>query len=193
MSDLQNKIITIISKGEQAGTYGPVMKIKDENNLTYSVYKTKQDGTVSAAWQSMPDINDVVQIGYVEEVKDHPEHGKVTYRTIRSFNKDVGEGHNNYQQQNPQPVKEKTMGNQETNWNRIGMIKGMNNLVGSRLASGTSPDEVLKEIPAYMEIVNAIEQTVDQSLIGNNNPVGQLEEPLPTIQVQDIDVSDIPF
>lgn len=195
MGELQNKVITIVSKEEKEGPFGPLVKIKDENNLTYSVYKNKKDGTVSAAWNDMPSISEVVQIGYVEEVKQHPEHGQVTYRTIRNFNKDIGQGVSNYQKQNPKPVNN-TMQKEETNWTKIGMIKGMNNLAGSRLAAGAKPEEVLKEVPVYMDIVSQIEQAVDQSLIGPNNPVGDTSwDGLPTIQQgsEDINVDDIPF
>lgn len=88
-NDLLNRTITVSGKEEKLQGGKPVMKIKDEKGLTYTVYKTKQDGTESVAWGQIPDLNTATQIGYVEEVKQHPEHGSITYRTIRNFNPDL--------------------------------------------------------------------------------------------------------
>lgn len=89
--DLINKVITVSGKEEKMQGGKPVMKIKDQDNLTYTVYKIKQDGTESAAWKAMPSLEDVVQIGFVEQ-KGEYEGKPVTYRTIRVFNKDIGNG-----------------------------------------------------------------------------------------------------
>lgn len=89
--ELINKVITVSGKEEKMQGGKPVMKIKDQDNLTYTVYKTKQDGTESAAWKAMPSLEDVVQIGFVEQ-KGEYEGKPVTYRTIRVFNKDIGNG-----------------------------------------------------------------------------------------------------
>ena len=103
MSDnkLLNKAITISAKEEKLQGRKPVMKLKDEKGLTYTVYKTKQDGSTSVAWEQVQELSvgDTVQIGYVEDLGDYQ--GKaVTYRTIRNFNKDIGEGVKNYNQNN---------------------------------------------------------------------------------------------
>lgn len=95
---LLNKAITISAKEEKLQGNKPVMKLKDEKGLTYTVYKTKQDGSISVAWEQIQELSvgDTVQIGYVEDLGDYQ--GKtVTYRTIRNFNKDIGEGIKNYQ------------------------------------------------------------------------------------------------
>jgi hypothetical protein len=91
---LLNKAITLSAKEEKLQGGKPVIKIKDEKGLTYTVYKLKQDGSTSVAWEQIQSLNvgDAVQISYTEEIKDSPQYGKVTYRTIRAFNKDIGEG-----------------------------------------------------------------------------------------------------
>ena len=102
MNDLQNKVITIASKEEKAGTFGAMMKIKDEQGLTYSVFKTKKDGTTSVAWENMPSVGDIVQVGYAEEDKEY-EGKPYKQRTIRSFNADIGNGVANTQKQRSEP------------------------------------------------------------------------------------------
>lgn len=91
---LLNKAITISAREDKLQGGKPVAKIKDEKGLTYTVYKTKQDGSVSIAWEQLQEIEigHTIQIGYVEEIVDSPQYGKVTYRTIRNFNKDIGNG-----------------------------------------------------------------------------------------------------
>lgn len=95
---LLNKAITISGKEEKLQGGKPVIKLKDEKGLTYTVYKTKQDGSVSVAWEQLSELNlgDTVQIGYVEDIGAF-EGKPVTYRTIRNFNKDIGEGTQRYQ------------------------------------------------------------------------------------------------
>lgn len=99
-NELINKVVTIKAKEERIQGGKSVMKIKDEQGLTYTVYKTKQDGTVSAAWNQLPDLEDTVQIGFVEQ-KGEYEGKPVTYRTIRVFNKDIGNGVANAKAQTP--------------------------------------------------------------------------------------------
>lgn len=45
----------------------------------------------------------------------------------------------------------------EPNWDKIGTIKGMNNLAGSMLASGKSPEEVLGALKTLKQIVDEID------------------------------------
>lgn len=93
MNELQNKVITISAKEEKLQGGKPVMKIKDEKNLVYTVYKFKQDGNVSAAWSQLEKISvgQQLQIAFVEQQGDY-EGKPVTYRTIRNFNTDIGGG-----------------------------------------------------------------------------------------------------
>jgi len=67
MSDkLINAVIQLTSKEEKAGKFGPMAKIKDEKGLTYTVYKTKKDGTVSVAWEQLQklSVGDMVQVSF---------------------------------------------------------------------------------------------------------------------------------
>ena len=103
--ELINKVIVVSAKEEKLANGKPVMKVKDEKGLTYSVWKFKQDGKESVAWGKIPDLGVTTQIGYVENVKQDPEHGATTYRTIRTFNEDIGQGVANHKVQGatPQP------------------------------------------------------------------------------------------
>lgn len=93
MSDLSNDVTAIASKTEQPGKFGPSMKIIGENKKTYWVNKFNKDGTVSKAWEKMPDVGDTVQISYQGTMKPKPE-GKGEYesRTVRFFDSDIGNG-----------------------------------------------------------------------------------------------------
>ena len=98
---LINAVIQLASREEKTGKFGPMAKIKDEKGLTYTVYKTKKDGAVSVAWEQLRalSVGDVVQVGFAEEVVQHPEHGTYTARTIRNFDRDIGNGMANTQAQ----------------------------------------------------------------------------------------------
>jgi hypothetical protein len=87
---LLNKVITISAKEEKLSQYGAMVKIKDENNLTYTVYQKKRDGSISTAWGQQVNlpVGSTVQIGYVEEAKEYEGKGYMA-RTIRNFNLDL--------------------------------------------------------------------------------------------------------
>lgn len=95
-SKLLNKAITISAKEEKLQAGKPVVKLKDEKGLTYTVYKLKQDGTESVAWGQLSDLSlgDTVQIGYVEDQGEY-EGKAVTYRTIRTLSTDIAQGMTN--------------------------------------------------------------------------------------------------
>lgn len=88
MNDIQNKVITITSVEQKYTTNGKVMiKIKDQQNLSYQIWKTKQDESESVAYQGFEKLGDPigknVEIAFKEDTGDY--NGKpVTYRTIVS-------------------------------------------------------------------------------------------------------------
>jgi len=90
---LLNKVITISAEETKKTQYGLVKKIKDEKGLTYNFYDTTSKGTASVAWEQYQELNigDTVQIGYVEEIKEYQGKNYIA-RTIRNFNKDIGNG-----------------------------------------------------------------------------------------------------
>jgi len=83
MGDILNKTITITTAEEDSKR----IKIKDERNLTYSIWKLKKDNTESMAymlWQKMPNKFQTVEISYTETPGDYQ--GKaITYRSIIGF------------------------------------------------------------------------------------------------------------
>ena len=84
--DLQNKVITIVSTETKLTNTGKTMiKIKDQNNLTYQIWQLKQDGSESVAYQGLQNLGEpvgkTIEIGYKEDQGDFQ--GKaITYRTI---------------------------------------------------------------------------------------------------------------
>lgn len=200
MNDLQNKVIKIDSKEEKASTFGPMIKIKDEKGLSYSVYKNKKDGGTSVAWEQMPNVGDEVSISYKEETKTHPEHGQVTYRTIRGFNKDLAQGQANYNQQAPKLQNGPNMAPQEAQTDTFGRRLTLYGMVNGRLAAGADIESISKELPLLSLLADEIDviakrpasmNTAQVKIIqANEEP---LPEELPIIQQEDINVDDIPF
>ena len=87
MENLLNKLITITGIEQKVTQNGKVLfKVKDQDNRSYQLWKTKQDGTDTMAYQgisSLPNngINSSVEITYKETQGDY--NGKpVTYRSI---------------------------------------------------------------------------------------------------------------
>lgn len=86
MNDLQNKVITITSLENKLTSNGKVMlKIKDQNNLSYQIWQKKQDGKDSVAYSSLMMLGEpvgrTIEISYKEDQGDFD--GKpITYRTI---------------------------------------------------------------------------------------------------------------
>lgn len=87
--ELQKKVITIQEATPEQKGEKVRIKIKGDDNLTYSVWKTKQDGSVSVAYTQISGVElmgvgKTFSIAYDEKQGDYQ--GKpVTYRTIRSF------------------------------------------------------------------------------------------------------------
>jgi hypothetical protein len=150
---LLNKAITISGKEEKLQGGKPVIKLKDEKGLTYTVYKTKKDGSTSVAWEQLQELNvgDTVQIGYMEDQGEY-EGKTVTYRTIRNFNKDIGEGVQRQQGSQPAetPRSEAPRGSQNnTDWDQIAVGKCQTAFLAAYLQAGNSfADAKLQVIPA---------------------------------------------
>lgn len=221
MNELLNKTITVSAKEEKLAGGKPVMKIKDANNLVYSVWKFKQDGTESIAWGQIPDIGEITQIGYIKENKQTEAYGTVTYRTIRTFNKDIGNGVANHQAQVTQSVPQGHNSHSQTLkddkfFQQLAYEKCCSLWLASLLQSQglfqTFPDSEKQIFDSFWTYFQAIKADgkkrffeFDISVAANGgkgvdvNGVGikePLPEELPTIQAgggEDISVEDIPF
>ncbi len=198
---LLNKAITISAKEEKLQAGKPVVKLKDEKGLTYTVYKTKQDGSTSVAWEQLSelDLGDTVQIGYVEDIKDDIERGgKITYRTIRNFNKDIGEGMKNHASLNTSPHTEKPRGgannasgrgSSDAFGRRLGIQGHINALLGNTNIIKTwalTPGDVKEIIKTAILIEDEAEKQI--------NSVSEPKAIEPTIHAdEDLNVEGIPF
>ncbi len=86
-NDLSNKIITITGIEQKVTTNGKnLYKIKDQDNKSYQLWKTKQDGTDSVAYQNMVSLpnnglNQTVKIAYREQQSTYQDK-PITYRSI---------------------------------------------------------------------------------------------------------------
>jgi hypothetical protein len=207
---LLNKAITISAKEEKLQAGKPVVKLKDEKGLTYTVYKLKQDGTESIAWGQLSELvlGDTVQIGYVEDIKDSPEYGTVTYRTIRSFNKDIGEGMKNHQALNTPPQAEKPRGGannassvkSESFWEQQAYEKCCSLWGASLLQRLDKPNPELIvghyiETGVFHRLFQAIKADGAKRFSPvSDEPVKTEPEVVPTLHAdEDMDVEDIPF
>lgn len=202
---LLNKVIVFSAKEEKLQGGKPVTKIKDEKGLTYTVYKTKQDGATSVAWEQLGklEIGSSVQIGYVEDTGEY-EGKPVTYRTIRSFNSDIGSGMVNAQAQGKTSNTEANRGTRNESGDAFGRRLAIHGMVNGMLAAGLDPVQIDDRVITHLL---DLENRIDRML---NEPVAKqemrakfgtpLSEPqandaeLPTIQQEDdLSVSDIPF
>jgi len=213
---LLNKAITINAKEEKLQGGKPVVKIKDEKGLTYTVYKTKQDGSTSIAWEQLGElsIGDTVQIGYVEEIVDNPQYGTTTYRTIRNFNKDIGEGSQRYQN-SPQAEKPRSGQNLTSqsiparNYEREAYEKCCSLWAAACIQHSGKVNEVAIVDGTYWQLFQTIKKDGEKRFAkGWQRAETIFKEELPSIQIDgdeagsfnpmvndgpSFDVSDIPF
>lgn len=198
---LINAVIQLTSKEEKTGKFGPMAKTKDEKGLTYTVYKTKKDGTVSVAWDQLQalSVGDMVQAGFAEEIVEHPEHGKYTARTIRSFNSDIGNGVANSQAQ----AKSSNLGHSGASggvlkddafWEKQAHEKCCSLWTAALMQRGTL---AVPNFDEFWTIFQAIKADGNKRFSPLRQAVQKhapavMDEDLPVIQ-QDEDVDDIPF
>lgn len=173
---IQNKIITIQSINDE----GNRIVIKDQDNTTYSFFKQKQSGEKTQAFEhfQMNNHNDAFKVGDSANIgfttKESTIQGKnVTFRNIISMLATF---------KTPEPeVEYHPAPSTGTDWERIGRLKAVHNLVGRRLSAGQEPEQVLSEIPIFVNITNAIEKAVDTMTTTDS------------VHNEDIRVEDIPF
>jgi hypothetical protein len=190
MSDkLINAVIQLTSKEERAGKFGPMAKLKDEKGLTYTVYKTKKDGTVSVAWEQLQtlSVGDNVQVSFAEEIVNHPEHGTYTARTIRSFNPDIGNGMTNSSASKESSNLSHSGASQRGSSDAFGRRLAIHGFVNGMLGAGATVETITKDLPALLRLEDTIDLALSAPLDGANRD-------LPIIQ-QDENYSgdDLPF
>lgn len=158
MSDLSNKVIQVASKEEKAGPFGPMVKIKDQDGKTYTVFKNKKDGTTSVAWEQMPAVGDTVQIGYAEE--DGEYEGKpFKRRTARSFNSDIGNGVANTQSPRTEANIASSGKQDETFWDK----KAYKQCLWGYWLAGNRTDLLdVTETQAVWDVFNQIEKDAEE-------------------------------
>jgi len=205
MDKLLNKAITINGKEEKLQGGKPVVKIKDEQGLTYTVYKTKQDGSTSVAWTQLADLSlgDTVQIGYAEQQGEY-QGSPVTYRSIRSFNKDIGQGMlnvSNQQKKTPQGANNASQSTQDDQyWDKKAYKQCLWNFWLEKVCPQKGDTRFEQtDMDMIWNVFKEIEEDADKRF----SPVRQavekanpnfFKEELPTIQQdEEINVDDIPF
>src|ERR1044071_151457 len=114
MNQLINATIEIVEMSDKRGQYGLIKKIKGKNietgqTNTYTVYDKKKDGSISAAWSQLQDIQvgETVSVGYAEQQGQMQDGTPFTSRIVRNFDKTIGEGRKQYLSNNPAPQVEK--------------------------------------------------------------------------------------
>lgn len=202
---LLNKVITISSKEEKAGQYGAIAKLKDENNLTYTVYEQKKDGTTSTAWaqlQNLP-IGSTVQIGYVEEIKEY-EGKQYTARTIRNFDRDIGNGVQNAGgYQTPAPAQSpRTEANRPQyaasgrDFDKEAVGKCQSLFLQAYLQAGNSFSDAMLQVGQAKKLAEVVVYGRTENVAPDIQEAAEQmsHDGLPTIQQgDDLNVEDIPF
>lgn len=85
---IQNKLITISGiETKLVGTNRTMLRIKDQDNKTYQIWKTKADGTDSIAYKKIEELGGSMAVGKSAEISYKEEEGdyngkKVVYRTV---------------------------------------------------------------------------------------------------------------
>jgi hypothetical protein len=168
------------------------LSIKANNgsrSFTYSVWKTKQDGTDSATYRQFKDmglkVGSTVMVGYVideyeTEIGGFPK--KIQSKKIINFREASS-------QTAPQGLSSSHGANRglpERSNDAFGRRLALHGFVNGMLAAGATVETITKDLPALLRL----EDVIDQALQG---PVGPGED-LPVIQQgDDLDVSDVPF
>lgn len=200
---LINAVIQLASKEEKAGKFGPTAKIKDEKGLTYTVYKTKKDGTISVAWEQLQKltVGDMVQVSFAEEVVNHPEHGNYTARTVRAFDSDIGNGMANSSAQQKSINGEANRGQSghskdDAFWERQAYEKCTSLWIASMIRVGETSKSTIEaaiESGYFWKLFQAIKADGAKRFSATPNSVANLEPELPTIQVDEDLAADVPY
>lgn len=218
MNTLLNTTIEIQEMSDKLGKFGPIKKIKGKNietgqANTYTVYQTKQDGSISTAWTQLQTISvgDTVNVGYVEQSGVMQDGKPFTSRIVRNFDKDLGNGRKNYVQHNPPaPVQSPSQGQniapQRESSEAYGKRLAIHGMVNGLLASGMLFPDVIKSLPGLIQLEDEIEKALNPSpfrqAVQRTNPDFIKEHDLPTIQqdptadeptFSDDELADIPF
>ena len=160
MNDIQNKVITITSVETKSTTSGKVMlKIKDQKNLSYQIWKNKSDGSESVAYQGYNKLGEPVgqnvEIAYKEDTGDY--NGKpVTYRTIVAI-KPSGQPVSKANTMVKNQMKEEAEKSDEAKWNKINeekekSMRWMNALNNATLLVANGKLE-FKELKHYANLI----------------------------------------
>lgn len=104
MADLFNAFIEITEEGKTSkGQYGLIKKIKGKDietgqTNTYTIYETKQDGSISEAWKTYNNgalLGQTVAVGFATKEGTLQDGTPFTQRIIRSIDLDIGNGMKN--------------------------------------------------------------------------------------------------
>jgi hypothetical protein len=207
MNQLLNATIEIVEMSDKLGKFGPIKKLKGKNiesgqTNTYTVYKSKQDGTDSAAWTQLQSIavGDTVSVGYAEQAGTMPDGKPFTSRIVRNFDKDLGNGRKNYVQHNPAPPAQSKPISQNMkpseplgrNWEREAYEKCCSIWAAALLGNGKTVTPV--ELDGFNSLFQAIKKSGEKHFeIKGNIKVNSSEVQAVLDEEVPIDDSDIPF
>jgi len=159
-----------------------------QRSFTYSIWKTKQDGTDSQTYAQFKTmglkVGSTVMIGYVideyeTEIGGFPK--KIQSKKIINFREASSQTAPSAQSSNGGANR----GQSGQSGDAFGRRLAVHGFVNGMLAAGATADTITKDLPALLRLEDAI----DQALQG---PVGSGED-LPIIQQEDLNVDDIPF
>lgn len=181
---LQNKLIKITSIEGKSGRF----VVKDQDDIQYSFFTTKQDGSETQAYITFKtsnhggqlSIGSDCQITYKEEKKFNEKAGKeVTYRNIVSFLGGIAPVAVNSR---PEPVLERTEPFESKA--AYGKRLAIHGMVNGMLASGKDPAYIRDHLSSLL----ALEEAIDEALSSGEAYMQVPEAP----EEEDFD-PDIPF
>jgi hypothetical protein len=191
MDNIQNKVIRLSGEEKKVLSNGAVViKVKDEKNLTYTIWTTKKDGTESLAAASYKKftLGQYAKIGFKEETKSTEDGKTYASRTIISL--EPAEG--------PQQASNPSQGASHAALQNFDSQRAS---IERQVAFKAAVELVVAGKSEFANIPHLTEQFAN--LIAGKLPAptpkpAPADEELPTIQVdnvvdEEISVEDIPF
>lgn len=199
-NDLIMKAITLSGEEKKVTQNGStIIKIKDENGLTYSFFMKKQDGSDSKAYEGYKNfqLGDTVEIHYSEQQRTTQDGKPYTARNVAFFGEKVSGSH---PAESPHgEASSASQGHSSDAFGRRLAVQGHLNALLSNPKVFTSTEDSVS-VPNVVRWAIQVEDEAERQLnpsafrqaVQKHAP--QVVEDLPVIQQgEDISVEDIPY
>jgi len=194
-NDLIMKAITLSGEEKKILSNGStVVKIKDEQGLSYSFFMKKQDGTISKAYEGYQNfqLGDTVEIHFSEQEKTY-EGKPYTLRNIAFFGEKVSA---------PTPIEKPrgeasstSQGTSGRDFDREAIGKCRSLFLHAYIQAGHSFSDTMLQVVQAKKLAEQVVYRRTETVAPDIQEAAEqmAREELPTIQQEDISVEDIPF